>query len=212
MSRPNAIELCKLYIFADAKDFKNEVSDADFEKIIRCRAMYLWMIEQPQAKDNEFVSEVCNRFKVSRPTAYSDLAVIKALLPDLSKTAKEFHRWRYFEMILDTYAMAKKRGDTRTMEKAASDYAKYARIDVDNKDIDLADTKPQPFVPTLDPRVLGIEPIPNLHERKKKLLEKYSREVADIRDVDFEEIDIEELIGSKNDIAEKPLKANQNMP
>lgn len=203
MARTNAIELCREYLFADADDFRSKVSEADFDKIIRCRVMYLWMIEQPQAKDSTFVSEVCNRFKVSRPTAYSDLAVIKALLPELAKTAKEFHRWRYFEMILDTYETAKKKGDTRTMEKAASDYAKYAKIDVDKDEIDFADITPQPFVPTLDPRVLGIEPIPNLAERKKALLEKYTREVADVKDIDYEDIDLADLT---NDISESPLK------
>lgn len=203
MARMNAIDLCREFLFADADDFRSKVSKDDFDKVIRCRAMYLWLLEQPQAKDALFVAEVCNRFKVSRPTAYADLAVIKALLPELSKSAKEFHRWRYFEMILDTYEMAKKKGDTRTMEKAAADYAKYAKIDVDKDQIDLADITPQPFVPTLDPRVLGIEPIPNLAERKKALLEKYSREVADVKDIEYEEIDLADLT---RDVAELPVK------
>lgn len=205
MARINAIELCRDYLFADAEEFRSKVSEADFDKILRCRAMYLWMLEQPQAKDSDFVSEVCNRFKVSRPTAYSDLAVIKSILPELSKTAKDFHRWRYFEMILETYAIAKKKGDTRTMEKAASDYAKYAKIDIDKEEVDIAAINPQPFVPTLDPRVLGIEPIPNLAERKKALIEKYSKEVADIQDINYEEIDIAELTDI-SEVALKPVK------
>ena len=204
MSRTNAIELCREYLFEDADSFRNKVSQADFDKIIRCRAMYLWFIEQPHAKDAQFVSEICNRFKVSRPTAYSDLAVIKVLLPELSKTARTFHRWRALNMILETYATAKIKGDTRTMEKAASDYAKYTRIDDDSEEIDLSDIQPQPFVPTMDPRVLGIEPIPDLKERKQALLEKYTREIADVKDISYEEIDLEDL----HDISESPLRTD----
>lgn len=204
MSRQNAIDICREYLFEDADSFRNKVSQADFDKIIRCRAMYLWFIEQPHAKDAQFVSEVCNRFKVSRPTAYSDLAVIKVLLPELSKTARAFHRWRALDMILETYNTAKIKGDTRTMEKAASDYAKYTRIDDDSEEIDLSDIQPQPFVPTMDPRVLGIEPIPDLKERKQALLEKYTREIADVQDIGYEEIDLEDL----HDISESPLRTD----
>lgn len=190
MSRINSIELCRLYLFADAKDFKHKVSEADYDKIIRCRALYLWFLEQPHAKDAAFVAEDCNRFKVSRPTAYSDLAVIKALMPELSKTAREFHRWRYNQMILDTYNTAKLKGDTRTMEKAATSYAKYNDCDNFKEEIDLSEIMPQPFIPTMDPRVLGIEPMPDLAKRKRELIEKYTREVADVADIDFEEIDL----------------------
>lgn len=202
--RPDAVELCRRYLFADAKDFRDQVCSADFEKIIRCRAMYMWMVEQPSSKDAEFVQETCARFQVSRPTAYSDLAVIKTLLPELSKTADKFHRWRFIEMILETYAIAKTKGDTRTMEKAAADYARYNRIDVEREEIDLAAIAPQPFVPTMDPRVLGIEPMPDLKERKRALIEKYSREVADIQDIGFEEIDLADITDISG-IADKPL-------
>lgn len=204
MSRHNAIELCRLYLFADKSEFKDKVNESDYAKIIRCRAMYLWLLEQPHAKDANFVSEVCNRFNVSRPTAYSDLAVIKALMPELSKSAREFHRWRFNQMILDTYTTAKRKGDTRTMEKAASSYAKYNDCDNFKEEIDLSDIMPQPFVPTMDPRVLGIEPMKDLNKRKQQLLEKYSREVADIADIDFEEIDLPD----PRNIEEKPININ----
>lgn len=206
MARPNAIELCREYLFANVDDFRDKVCEADREKIIRCRSMYLWFIEQPHAKDAQFVQEDCLRFKVSRPTAYADLAVLKTLLPELSRTAQEFKKWRYNEMILETYAIAKTKGDTRTMEKAAADYARYNRIDVEREEIDLAAIAPQPFVPTMDPRVLGIEPMPDLKERKRALLEKYTREVADIQDIGFEEIDLADIMDISA-VADKTIKS-----
>lgn len=176
-------------MFRDVAEWRDKVTDAEHAKVTRCAAMYMWMLERPHAKDSEFVAEACGRFGVTRPTAYSDLATLQALIPQLAKTARDFHRWRSAEMILDTYAMAREKKDTRIMEKAAADYMKLFRADDDREEIDLSDITPQPFVPTMDPRVLGIEPLPNLRERKRKLLEQLTREVADVRDIDYEEID-----------------------
>ena len=44
---------------------------------------------------------------------------------------------------------------------------------------------------TDDPRVLGIEPIPNIAEKISAMIEKYRAETIDIEDVEFEEVDLE---------------------
>ena len=50
---------------------------------------------------------------------------------------------------------------------------------------------PQPFTATDDPRVLGIEPIPNIQAKISAMIQKYRAETIDIEDVDFEEYDLE---------------------
>lgn len=195
MPRLDAVTLCREYMFADADTFRDKVSQPEYDKVLRVRAMYLWLMEKPSATDAEFVAETCNRFRVSRPTAYADLSVLKSIIPDLSRTAREFHRWKSGDMLLETYRMAKIKGDTRTMEKAATSYIKLFRADDDREQIDLSDITPQPFIPTMDPTVLGIKPMPNLRERKRKLLEQMSREVADIADIKAEEIDLADISG-----------------
>lgn len=42
-----------------------------------------------------------------------------------------------------------------------------------------------------DPRVLGIEPIPNIAEKISAMIEKYRKETIDIEDVEFDEVDLE---------------------
>lgn len=195
MPRLDAVTLCREYMFADVDSFRDKVSQPEYDKVLRVRAMYLWLMEKPSATDAEFVAEACNRFRVSRPTAYADLSVLKTIIPDLSRTAREFHRWKSGDMLLETYRMAKIKGDTRTMEKAATSYIKLFRADDDREQIDLSDITPQPFIPTMDPSVLGIKPMPNLRERKRKLLEQMSREVADIADIKAEEIDLADISG-----------------
>ena len=51
---------------------------------------------------------------------------------------------------------------------------------------------PQPFCATLDVTVLGLPAIPNVYEHIDKLTKELSRDFADITDVDFEEVDLEE--------------------
>ncbi|MBR5593454.1 MAG: hypothetical protein IKW46_05205 [Bacteroidaceae bacterium] len=115
------------------------------------------------------------------------------MLPHLAQASRDFHRWRYNEMILETYQMAKKRKDTKTMEKAASSYAKFNRIDLEDEQAVPYDLiVVQPFTATDDPSVLGIKPIPNIQEKIQKMIAKYRAETIDIEDVEYEEADLEE--------------------
>ena len=76
---------------------------------------------------------------------------MKAILPNMGEASRDFHRWRYNEMILETYQMAKKRKDTKTMEKAATSYAKFNRIDIeDEQSVPYHMIVVQPFFPTTD--------------------------------------------------------------
>lgn len=49
----------------------------------------------------------------------------------------------------------------------------------------------QPFTATDDPRVLGIEPPPNINEKISAMIQKYRAETIEIEDVEFEEVDLE---------------------
>ena len=125
------------------------------------------------------------------------------MLPHLAQASRDFHRWRYNEMILETYQMAKKRKDTKTMERAASSYAKYNRIDLEDEQAVPYDLiVVQPFTATDDPSVLGIKPIPNVQEKIQKMIAKYRAETIDIEDVEYEEADLEEDVLFSDDETE----------
>lgn len=121
------------------------------------RDMVSWSIANPDVKDRQFVDEERTRYGLSLVTAYADLKIVKAILPNMGEASRDFHRWRYNEMILETYQMAKKRKDTKTMGKAATSYAKFNRIDIeDEQSVPYHMIVVQPFFPTTDPRVVGI--------------------------------------------------------
>lgn len=193
MAFPNALELCRSDLFTKEDELRQAYPQLLVDKVLRVRDMYNWCIANPDAKDRQFVEQELSRYDISKVVAYSDLAIVKTLLPTLATASRDFHRWRYNEMILETYQMAKKRKDTKTMEKAASSYAKYNRIDLeDEQAVPYEMIVVQPFTATSDPTVLGIKPIPNINDKIKAMLNKYRAETIDIEDITFEEADLEE--------------------
>ena len=187
------LEACQLDLFTNEDELRQKYTEPIVARVLRIRDLYNWFLSNPDAKDRQFVETATARYGINKTQAYSDLAIVKALLPHLGQASRDFHRYRYNEMILETFQMAKKRKDTKTMEKAASSYAKFNRVDLEDEQALPYDMiVVQPFTATDDPSVLGIKPMPRLQERIQELLHKYRAENIDIEDIEFEEPDLEE--------------------
>lgn len=192
MANPSALEVCRTDLFTREAELRERYPQSVVDKVLRVREMYNWFIANPDGTDREFVNELVQRHDVSKVTAYSDLAVVKAMLPLLAAASRDFHRWRFNEMIMNTYKMAQKRKDTKTMERAAASYAKYNRVDLEDEQVMPYEMiVVQPFTATSDPSVLGIKPIPNIQRKISGMIKKYRAESIDIEDVEFEEPDLE---------------------
>ena len=164
---------------------------ASVERVLRLRELYNWVISNPDCKDKEFVDVAIGRFGISKTLAYDDLKIIKSVLPNIAQASRDYHRWKYNEMILETYQMAKKRKDTKTMERAATSYAKFNNVNVeDEQSVPYDMIVVQPFTATDDPTVLGIKPIPNIEKVISDMIEKYRAESLDIDDIEYEDADI----------------------
>ena len=133
MPTPNTLEICRTDLFTKEVELQERYPQVIVDKVLRIREMYNWFISNPDGTDREFVAELIQRHGISKVTAYADLAIVKTLLPTLATASRDFHRWRFNEMILATYKMAEKRKDTKTMERAASSYAKHNRIDIEDE-------------------------------------------------------------------------------
>ena len=165
---------------------------ASVERVLRLRELYNWVISNPDCKDKEFVDVAIGRFGISKTLAYDDLKIIKSVLPNITQASRDYHRWKYNEMILETYQMAKKRKDTKTMERAATSYAKFNNVNVeDEQSLPYDMIVVQPFTATDDPTVLGIKPIPNIEKVISDMIEKYRAESLDIDDIEYEDADIQ---------------------
>ena len=194
MSRITTLELARENLFSSESELESKFGEFDIDRIMKVRAMYMWRLSNPEMKDRQFIDEFRSRYPdAGKNVPHEYMVVVNTLLPALSEKAREFHRWRYNEMILETYQMAKARKDTKTMERASSSYARYNRVDAEEiQQLPFHLIVVQPFMATSDPRVLGIEPIPNIDDKIKAMLDKYIKETIDIENVDFEEADLEE--------------------
>ena len=193
MPQHNTLDVCRVDLFTAKEELEQRYPQVIVARVLRVREEYNWFVSNPDAKDRQFIEFAASRFGIVRSIAYNDLGIIKTLLPHLSQATRDFHRFRFNEMILETYQMAKKRKDTKTMEKAASSYAKFNRVDLeDEQAVPYELIVVQPFTATNDPTVLGIKPIPRLQERIQELLHKYQAENIDIEDIEYEEADLEE--------------------
>ena len=193
MPRQPILEICSKDLFTAEDELLEKYNAEQAQRVLRLRDMYNYYISNPDTKDRQFVDTAMSRHGIMKSQAYADHSIIKSLLPLLSSASRDFHRFRFNEMILETYQMAKARKDTKTMEKAASSYAKFNRVDLeDEQSLPYDLIVVQPFTATSDPRVLGIKPIPNVEEKIAAMLKKYRQESMDIDDVDYEEVDLEE--------------------
>ena len=193
MAQHNTLEVCRVDLFTAREVLEERYPLVIVAAVLRIRDEYNWFLSNPDAKYRQFVEQAVSRHGISRMQAYNDLAVVKALLPNLAQASRDFHRYRFNEMILETYQMAKKRKDTKTMEKAASSYAKNNRVDLeDEQTIPYELIIVQPFTATGDPTVLGIKPMPHLNQRIHAMKKLYSEDNHDMEDVKFEEADLEE--------------------
>lgn len=193
MPLPSPIEACKLDLLASEEELRAKYPTAFAERIMRIRDMYNYWLANPAMKDRQLRDTIMSTYGISQSAAYSDIAVIHELVPLLAKKSRDFHRARANEMLLEAYAMAKSRKDTKSMGQIAASYAKYNRVDLeDEMSMPYDQIVLQPFAPTLDVRVLGVKPIPNVYEHIARLTKELSRDFADISDVEYEEADLEE--------------------
>ena len=192
MPLPNILDIARSDLYTNRDELEQKYAITQVEHLIRLRDMVTWCIANPDMKDRQFVEEIKQRYGISMVTAYADLKIIKAILPNLAEATRDYHRWRYNEMILETYQMAKKRKDTKTMEKAATSYAKYNRIDVeDEQSVPYHLIVVQPFFPTTDPRVVGINPVPNIDERIRRLTKELADSHPDTLNIEYEVADLQ---------------------
>jgi len=194
MPYPAVQDIITTDFFSPEEQLRKEYPEASVERVLRLRALYNWVISNPDCKDKEFVDEAIGRFGIGKTLAYDDLKMIKSVLPNITQASRDYHRWKYNEMILETYQMAKKRKDTKTMERAATSYAKFNNVNVeDEQSVPYDMIVVQPFAATQDPSVLGIKPIPNIEKRIAALIDKYRAESMDIEDIEYEEADIRDV-------------------
>lgn len=201
------LEACRVDMFASKDELYKKYPPAYAERIMRLRAMYNYWLDNPSMKDRQLCEEIMARFGVSQSSAYSDINILHQLLPLISQQSRGFHLARANNMILETYEMAKKAEDVAAMARAVATYSKNNRVDLeDEQSLPYEDIVPQPYVPSSDPSLLGIKPIPDLYNHISRLTKELSGTYPDIEDVEYEDADLEEnfLFAPLKDESDQP--------
>jgi hypothetical protein len=174
-----------------------KIDDAVIERIIRLRDIYNYILRNPLKRERQYVEYIVhnsenlgNGKKITLRMAYDDLEVIHAIIGNLQNCTKEWHRWRFNNMIMEGYKLAVDKQDPAAIARLASAYGKYNKLDRDDeKDARYTDIPHIRF--TFDVSVLGFKPIPNVNEFIDKLIKQYSNtalsEIAEDADI-IEEI------------------------
>lgn len=191
MPLPAIIDTARDHLFADVQDMQRAgLPLATQEHIFRLRDLYNFWLQHPRIKDKEIILKLQQDYKLGKSQAYSDLSILKLLLGEFQKTSKDYHRYRFIEMINEAYEVARVNKDAKAMATAADKYAKYTQLDKEDEiNFDYDKIAVQAFVPTDDPSVAGFKPVPNLREVIRNTIKKYEKECEYIEFVEVEEAD-----------------------
>lgn len=201
---PAILDTAKDYLFADvSKMIEAGLPEKTQRHLIRLRDIYNYWLQFPMTKDRELVAHIMQAYSLQATQAYADLRLVKALLGDLQKSTKEYHRYRFIEMVNAAYEMARVNRDAKSMVAAADKYAKYTELDKEDL-VDRGFDKIiiQPFKPTDDPSVAGFKPVPNIREKIQKKIASYWNE-------EFEEVEFEAVEFNEDDIFKPKPKQNE---
>ena len=148
-------------------------------RIFRLRDIYNYMLRNPLKKHREYIDYIQASYHdedgkaLSKRKAYEDIEILHAVIGNLQQCTKEWHRWRFNNMIMEGYAIAVRKEDAAAIAKLAQQYGKYNQLDKnDEKDLGLSQVPHLIFV--FDVSVLGFKPIPNAYRVMDELIKKYS--------------------------------------
>ena len=190
MAKKETYDICVKHLYDDA-DKLAHLSTQYQERIKRIRSGYTLWNDYPNKKPKEIIDHILSSFKVEKSQAYEDIRIIQELLGEINKASRDWHRFKFNTMVNRAYEIAELKQDPDAMQKAANTYAKYNQLDKEElAALPWEDIVPQTFIPSDDPTILGIKPIPNIRQKMAEMTKKYS---SDIQDVTYEQIDIDQL-------------------
>ena len=184
------IDIYAANLMKPEEEMRNDrVAEEVIGRVIRLRDVYNYMLRNPLVKDRTYVDYIESRYGVTKRTAYSDLEILHAIVGNLQQCTKEWHRWRFNNMIMEGYAIALRRQDPAAIAKLAQQYGKYNRLDKTD-DLDNRLSEVPHIVCTFDVAKIGFRPIPNAFKYIDQIIKKYGGTPYEdlIEDVDFVEI------------------------
>ena len=144
-----------------------KVAPQVIRRIMRLRDIYNYMLRNPLKKDREYIDYIQASYTdadgkpLSKRKAYEDIEILHAIVGNLQQCSKEWHRWRFNNMIMEGYALALRKEDAVAIARLAQQYGKYNQLDKnDERDRGYGEIPRINF--TFDVSKMGFQPIANL--------------------------------------------------
>lgn len=172
-------ETLDLY-FAKLEDDSLVLDDRQQERFDRLSDGYYHWLSNPMLPETRMRDYLMSRHGVTSRIAYQDIAVIKAIFGHVPMAHKEQMRIKanhLFDMAAAA-AMAGNDAKARALTKIAEGIAKVNHLDEnEGEENNWEDIVPRDFSLSVDPRVIGIEPVPGILDKAQKLLRRYTQDV-----------------------------------
>lgn len=178
------------------------IEQQTIRRILRLRDIYNYMLRNPLKKDREYIDYIQAAYRdasgkpLSKRKAYEDVEILHAVIGNLQECSKEWHRWRFNNMIMEGYAIALRKEDAAAIAKLAQQYGKYNKLDKEDAHDHGYGEIPR-LVFTFDVAALGFKPIPNVRRVMDELIARFSN--STLQDI-AEDADVIEMVDA---VAEK---------
>lgn len=187
------------------------ISPLVIQRVIRLRDIYNYMLRNPLKKDREYIDYIQANYKegekpLSKRKAYEDIEILHAIIGNLQQCSKEWHRWRFNNMIMEGYAIAVRNEDAMAIARLAQQYGKYNQLDKDELDRNFGQMPHIQF--TFDVETMGFKRIPNVRQVIIELNAKYSK--SNLQDIaeDAEVVEIVDAVKERTKEINKKLTAH----
>lgn len=176
------------------------------QRVVRLRDLYNYMLRHPLKKDKEYTDYIRSVYtnndgkQLSLRKAYEDIEIIHAVIGNLQMCTKEWHRWRFNNMIMEGYAIAVRKEDAAAIAKLAQQYGKYNQLDK-NDEVDRGSADMPHIVFTFDVSSMGFKPIKNVYALIDKLNAQFAGKGYERITADEDAIVIDEVKNIKDESA-----------
>ncbi len=146
----------------------------------RLRDAYTHWLSNPLLSDNRMRDYLMATHQVSTSQAYRDITLIKMLFGSVQVSNKEQMRYKanYLYDAAAAAAMAGNDAKAKALTKIADGIVKNNRLEEqEGEDYPWDEIVPADISLTVDPSVIGIEPVPHIREKAAKLLRQYNEDI-----------------------------------
>lgn len=192
-----------------------QVTPQVIRRIVRLRDIYNYMLRNPLKKDREYIDYIQASYvdadgkQLSKRKAYEDIEILHAIIGNLQQCSKEWHRWRFNNMIMEGYAIALRKEDATAIAKLAQQYGKYNQLDK-NDERDKGYGEIPRIVFTFDVSKMGFQPIANLLHVIAELEAHFSHSSYSRVVEDADVVELTDAVAEKKKQVTKQIEAHDD--